>query len=224
MRNACNENPRCLPRFHNPDFDDPGYRGGGNQVLRAATLREMQRVHWVDPDWKTIWGLVFSVVQKDDTTWMRHGGGCPGYHTEFGILPTEDLGIVVLTDAIQSHVSLYARKAAAVLRPAVKAAIDAPDDQPVRDSEHGLYVGVYDSVWGREAIVRWQDSLAAVDLTSREIDVDDWILPLENIEGHVFRRVRPDDGSLGEEWVFAVDADGRVVSVTSHSNPSMRVR
>jgi CubicO group peptidase (beta-lactamase class C family) len=80
--------------------------GGGDRVLRAATLREMQRVHWVDPDWETTWGLGFSVLQRDDSTWVRHGGLCPGYATEFAILPKEELGIVVLTNAIRSNVKL----------------------------------------------------------------------------------------------------------------------
>ena len=79
-------------------------------------------------------------------------------------------------------------------------------------------------MWGREAIVRWKDGLAAVWLTSRAIDPDEWIAPLKHVEGHVFRRVRTDDDSLGEEWIFEVDKDGQVVSVTSHSNPSIRVR
>jgi len=197
---------------------------GGNKVLRAATLREMQRVHWVDPDWKTTWGLGFSVVKRDDTTWVRHGGGCPGYYTEFGILPKEELGIVVLTNAIRSNLSLYARKAAAVLGPAVKAASKGPAEEPERNPELDRYVGVYDSAWGREAIVRWKDGLAAVRLTSRAIDPDDWIAPLKHVDGPVFRRVRKDDDSLGEEWVFEVDEDGQVLSVTSHSNPSIRVR
>ncbi len=197
---------------------------GGDTVLRAATLREMQRVHWVDPDWETTWGLGFAVDQQDDVTWVGHSGGCPGYYTKFGLLPKEELGIVVLTDAIRSNVSLYARKAAAVLGPAVKAAMAKPNGLPARDPELDRFVGVYDSVWGREAIVRWKDSLAAVQLANRATDPDDWIMPLKHIEGHGFRRVRADDGSLGEEWVFEVDSEGRVVSVTSHSNPSIRVR
>ncbi|MBW2257047.1 MAG: serine hydrolase [Deltaproteobacteria bacterium] len=197
--------------------------GGGDRVLRAATLREMQRVHWVDPDWETTWGLGFSVVQRGDATWVRHGGLCPGYATEFAILPKEELGIVVLTNAIRSNVKLYARKAAAVLIPAVKVALDPSAEHPARDPDLKRYVGVYDSVWGREAIVLWKDGLAAVDLTSRETDPNDWIAPLKRIEGRVFRRVRPDDGSLGEEWVFEVDRDGHVTSVISHSNPMTRV-
>ena len=197
---------------------------GGNKVLRAATLREMQRVHWVDPDWETTWGLGFSVVKRDDKTWVRHGGGCPGYYTEFAVLPKEELGIVVLTNAIGSNHSLYARKAVAVLGPAVKAASKGSADQPERKPELDRYIGVYDTVWGRNAIVRWKDGLAAVWLSSRAIDPDDWIAPLKHVDGHVFRRVRTDDDSLGEEWVFEVDEDGQVVSVTAHSNPSIRVK
>ncbi len=197
---------------------------GGDQVLRASTLREMQRVHWVDPDWETTWGLGFNVSQRGDTTWVRHGGNCPGYYTEFGVLPKEELGIVVLTNAIGSDVVLYARKAAALLAPAVAAAAKGSAGLPPRDPELDRFAGVYDSVWGREAIVLWQDGLAAVELGNTAVDLDDWIQPLRRIEGNVFRRVRSDDGSLGEEWVFAVDADGHVVSVTSHSFPMMRVR
>jgi CubicO group peptidase (beta-lactamase class C family) len=196
---------------------------GGDQVLRAATLREMQRVHWVDPDWKTTWGLGFSVVERDGVTWVRHGGACPGYYSEFAILPKEELGIVVLADAIGADVGLYARKAVAVLAPAVKASA-CPEKPLPRDPDLERFVGVYDTVWGRDAIVRWGEGLAAVDLSSRELDPDDWIHPLKHIEGTTFRRVRSDDQSLGETWVFAVDADGRVLSVTSHSNPELRVR
>ena len=196
---------------------------GGDQVLRSATLREMQRVHWVDPDWKTTWGLGFSVVERGGVTWVRHGGACPGYYSEFAILPKEELGIVVLADAIGADVGLYARKAAAVLAPAVKAS-KCPEKAVQRDPDFDRFVGVYDSVWGRDAIVRWGEGLAAVDLSSRELDTDDWVHPLKHIEGTTFRRVRSDDQSLGETWVFAVDADGRVLSVTSHSNPELRVR
>jgi CubicO group peptidase (beta-lactamase class C family) len=196
----------------------------GDHVLKSATLREMQRVHWVDPDWKTTWGLGFSVVKRDDTTWARHGGGCPGYYTEFGVLPKEELGIVVLTNAIGSNHALYARKAAAVLAPAVKAASKGAEDLSERNPEFERYVGVYDTVWGREGVVRWKDGLAAVWLSSRAIDPEEWIAPLQHVEGHVFRRVRTDDESLGEEWVFEVNEDGQVISVTVHSNPALRVR
>jgi CubicO group peptidase (beta-lactamase class C family) len=36
---------------------------GGEEILRSSTLKEMQRVHWMDPDWELAWGLGFSVRQ-----------------------------------------------------------------------------------------------------------------------------------------------------------------
>ena len=51
---------------------------GGKDVIAASTLREMQHVHWMDPDWKTSWGLGFSVWRYGDTTMVGHGGSCPG--------------------------------------------------------------------------------------------------------------------------------------------------
>ena len=131
---------------------------------------------------------------------------------------------MVLTNAIGSNHALYARKAVAVLAPAAKAASKGSEDRPEPNPEFDRYVGVYDTVWGREAVVRWKEGLAAVWLSSRAIDLDDWIAPLKHVEGHVFRRVRTDDDSLGEEWVFEVGDDGQVVSVTVHSNPAIRVR
>ena len=38
---------------------------GGDQVLRGSTLREMQRVHWLDPDWTQAWGLGFNAHDCD---------------------------------------------------------------------------------------------------------------------------------------------------------------
>jgi CubicO group peptidase (beta-lactamase class C family) len=197
---------------------------GGDEVLRAATLREMQRVHWVDPDWKTTWGLGFSVVQRDDTTWARHGGGCPGYYSEFAVLPEKNLGLVVLSNAIGTDVGLYARKAAALLEPAVTATATGAEPPVERGPASQRFIGVYDSIWGRIAVVAWKGGLAVMDLDSRAVELEEWIDPLRHVDGTVFRRVRADDGSLGETWTFAVDDSGRVVSVTAHSLPWIRVR
>jgi hypothetical protein len=63
--------------------------GDGDQVLSANTLREMQRVHWVDPDWEVHWGLGFSVWRSNDKTFVGHGGGCPGFRSHL-LLQTDD--------------------------------------------------------------------------------------------------------------------------------------
>ncbi|MDZ7768161.1 MAG: serine hydrolase domain-containing protein [Woeseiaceae bacterium] len=73
--------------------------GGDESVLDANTHREMQRVHWVDPDWEVTWGLGFNVRRADDETVVGHSGGCPGYITQFALLPKHRLAVIALTNA-----------------------------------------------------------------------------------------------------------------------------
>ncbi len=62
---------------------------GGTEILKSSTLKEMHRVQWADPDWKTYWGLGFSVSQQDGITIVGHGGSCPGYRTTLQLDPKE---------------------------------------------------------------------------------------------------------------------------------------
>jgi len=84
---------------------------GGSEVLRASTLREMQRVQWVDPDWKTTWGLGFEVSHEKDHTFVGHGGLCPGYRTQIRLEPKTNIAVIVLSNAIGTEVGLYTDRA-----------------------------------------------------------------------------------------------------------------
>ena len=48
------------------------------EVLSPNTLREMHRVHWIDPDFATPWGLGFAVWRDKEKTFVGHGGSVPG--------------------------------------------------------------------------------------------------------------------------------------------------
>lgn len=196
---------------------------GGSEVLRAATLREMQRVHWVDPDWETTYGLGFYVARSGETTLIEHGGACPGYFSQVAIEPKSKLGIVVLSNAIGTEVDLYVEQAVAMIGPAVKAARDDPEDLPERDPELDRYVGIYaDTDWGQVAVVRWKDGLAMLSLSTRSPAKG--LSKLKKTGEHTFRRIRKDDESLGETVVFEVDEDGAVTRFIQHSNWSLKVR
>jgi len=196
--------------------------GGGDEVLRASTLREMQRVHWVDPDWKTTWGLGFSVSRSGDRTFARHGGGCPGYYTEFRLEPKTKIGVIVLTNSIGSEVGLYAAEGFDLVAPAISQALDDPDGAPERDPGLDRYTGVYDSIWGQWAVVRWEEGLAALWLKNR--DIKDAFIQLRRTGEHTFRTVRKDDESPGEAFVFEVAEDGTVLRFRRHSNVYPKVR
>ena len=51
-----------LARFAMLQFRDGP--AGGAQILRGSTLREMQRVHWLEPDWAAGWGLGFRINDR----------------------------------------------------------------------------------------------------------------------------------------------------------------
>ena len=71
-------------------------RTGQADVLKASTLREMQRVQFIDTDWKTSRGLGFSIIRKDDRTYVGHNGECPGYQTGLLLRPQDETAVVVM--------------------------------------------------------------------------------------------------------------------------------
>ncbi len=66
-----------LARFAQLQFRDGP--ATAHQILRGSTLREMQRVHWLEPDWQAGWGLGFRIERKNHKTYIRHGGAVRGY-------------------------------------------------------------------------------------------------------------------------------------------------
>jgi hypothetical protein len=195
---------------------------GDGDLLRASTLREMQRVHWIDPDWETTWGLGFSVVREGDRTFARHGGGCPGYYTEFRLEPKTKMGAIVLTSTIGSSPGLYAARAFELVGPAVADALDSPDDAPERGFDSEIYAGVYGSIWGQTAVVPWKEGLAMLGLGTS--DPASNMERLRHVGEHTFRLVRDDDESLGEAIEFEIGADGQATRFRRHSIWQERVR
>lgn len=197
--------------------------GDGSEVLRASTLREMHRVQWVDPDWKTTRGLGFAVTRDRDRTFVGHGGLCPGYRTLIRLEPKSRIAVIVLSNAIGTDVELYTAKAFDLVRPAVEKALKEPGAAKERDPALDRYTGVYDSIYGQSAIVRWEDGLAEVSLGTRE--PKETLARLKKTGEHAFRRVREDEeGQLGEEFVFELAADGTVTRYKQHSNWYRKVR
>jgi len=173
----------------------------------------MQRVQWVDQDFEMTWGLGFSVRREGGRTFARHGGGCPGYYTEFRLEPASKIGVIVLTNAIGSTPGDYAAQAFEVIAPAIEQAL-AADETVERDDRFDAYTGAYASIWGQTLVVPWEDGLAMLALeTSSPAQA---IEPLRHVEGHEFRRVR-DDGSFGESVRFVMDDNGVAQRLNRHS-------
>ena len=197
---------------------------GGDEVLAASTLREMHRVHWVDPDFETMWGLGFAVSQRDGERTVGHGGSCPGFRSTLQLLPDRKLAGVVMINAQGTNPNQVWAQMAKVLGPALATVADDPGGAPDRSAGLAEFEGLYESGWGETAVLRWNGSLAALRLPVG--DPLDALVELEREEGgngDMFRRVR-DDGELGEAYVFDRGADGRIARLSVHGNFSLKTR
>lgn len=211
--------------------------GSTPEVLHPHTLREMQRVHYVDPEWNTFWGLGFSIARTDNRTFVGHGGSCPGYRTQLHMNMDDEIGAVFLANASGVNTGKYVRGMYDLVAPAVRAAAKRQDSATVAAASSSRsagsngaadrvdlddYLGRYDGQpWGGEtAVVRWEGGLALLNLPTD--NPRRALAKLRHVEGDTFRRVRSDD-ELAEAIVFERDAAGRVSGFRQHGNLSRRL-
>lgn len=191
---------------------------GKTEILKASTLKEMHRVQWMDPDWKTSWGLGFAVSQSDGKTYVGHGGSCPGYRTTLSIDPKEKMAYVVMINAGGDSPERFATQIRNILGKAAKEKAPKSDSLNLQQ-----YAGRYNSQpWSSETqVIPWYGKLAVVGFPANS--PSEGITQLRHVKGDVFRRVRSDD-TLGEEIVFEKDASGKVTGYVQHSNRYVKLK
>jgi CubicO group peptidase (beta-lactamase class C family) len=196
---------------------------GGSEILKATTLREMQRVHWVEPDFQTTWGLGFVVWRNDSKIFVGHGGSCPGYRTALLEMPDEKVATVFMANANGVESDRFAQRLYDIVGPAIRAAVKEPGKGKTPDAELRRYAGTYsEAPWGGEvAVLPWEEGLAMLDLPTMDPVKD--LVKLKKTGEHTFRRIRKDE-SLGEEIVFEMGPDARPARFKHHSNYAPRVR
>lgn len=197
-------------------------------VLSTNTLREMQRVHWMDPDFGSPWGLGFTVWRDSNKTFVGHGGSCPGFRAQLTMNTAERVAVIVMANAQGVNTGNLALQAYHIVGPQLKAAADrsskgAEEKPKTPPASYERYKGTYATGFaGEVAFVPWKDGLASFGLPTADPmgGLTEW----KKAEGeHAFRRVRKDE-SLAETIVFQVGPDGRVSGLTWHNNNYRRVK
>lgn len=235
-----------LARFASWQFRLTGDR---EEVLHAHTLDEMHRVHYVDPDFDTFWGLGFSISRRDDKTFVGHGGSCPGFRSQLQLQTDEKIATIFMANAMVSAGKftrgLYDLVAEAIVAAADDDADHAEDgdanhaedgdagahaEPPAEAAGHAViddgdlddYLGTYSAQpWGSEtAAVRWKGGLALMGLPTD--DPAEALQRLGHDEGDVFYVIRSDD-ERGHDVIFHRDAEGNVESFSQHGNFSRKV-
>lgn len=203
-----------LTRFAMLQFRDGP--AGGAQILHGSTLREMQRVHWLEPDWEAGWGLGFRVMRTRGKTYVGHGGALRGYRTIIHLCPADRIGVVVLTNADDGNPLQFADKAFQWVAPAIVKAVTPPAPaSPPAGWER--YAGRYRSPWADVQVLVVEGRLAMIDpsLPDPMLGVT-WLQPVSE---HTFRgETKNGFGNHGEPVVFALAADGRVARLKIGEN------
>ena len=201
-----------LARFASWQFRLLG--GEREEVLQANTLREMQRVQWLDWDWGTARGLAFGVYRIGDRTLTGHGGDCPGFNTRLFLDPISRYAVITMANRNNVNVDGYAAKIFDIME-----AGGTPEEMPDAETDTSIdlepYLGNYDiRPWGGEDMVfRWKGGLAIVNLPT--MDPLGNLVRLRHVEGDRFRTIRSDDQD-GHEIRFRRDADGKVTHMLVH--------
>jgi len=210
----------------------------GTEVLHPHTLDEMHRVHYVDPEFDTYWGLGFSVNRRNGETFVGHGGSCPGFRSQLVLQKDRKVGVAFMANTMVSA-GTYAYGIYDLMAEALEGAAEDEGEETTAaaggDAGAGRnpsgsmtlelddYVGTYSSQpWGQEtAVVLWQGKLALLSLPT--LDPRGALETVEHREGDVFHFVL-DDGEAGPDLVFERGPDGAVTGYRVHGNLSPRVR
>ena len=190
---------------------------GGAQILKGATLREMHRVHWLRDDWKSGWGLGFSVRRVGEQTRVGHGGSLPGHRTQVELAHDIKLGVIVLTNANDGDPLRYVDQAFKLLTPAVTHAVEEAKPESKPDSAWKKYEGIY--TWKHSDI---QIAVLDGELTMISPESESaWEsrVKLEPAGPDRFKMVaKTGYGAGGEQIRFEIDAEGRVTRVSTANN------
>lgn len=181
-------------------------QSGQPELLRASTLREMHRVHYITPDRRTSWGLGFAVYQMDGRELVGHGGSCPGYRSSLLIDPSAQMAVAVAINAMDDS-TVLARAVGALVAVRLATSAFEPPQSGVVDLRD--YVGIYNGQpWGADfAMLPWAGGLVGIEAGSRgPFDTMDRFKPL----GDDRFRVVTSSGEERDIVTFHRDASGKV--------------
>jgi CubicO group peptidase (beta-lactamase class C family) len=198
---------------------------GQTEVLRAATLKEMQRVQWVQPDWKSAWGLGFEVFHTEARDLIGHSGGYPGYRTATYMSPVEEVGVIVFTNALDAEPypgdpRSISERIFEWVAPAISRAVEGESVEPP-DPSWSRLEGTYRSHWGDFHVLALDGTLALINPLLPDPKTS--VLTLKPVTKTSFRLDGKGFGPLGELVVFEAGPDERSDSVRIGENRYVRV-
>lgn len=194
-------------------------KNGGTEIIKASTLREMQQVQYLDPNWKTAWGFGFTLSYIDGKTFVSHGGYCPGFQTLLMMNPKDEVAFIIMINAQGTDPNRYFQGMRSIL---TKAADDKLSDK-IENKKLQEYCGLYhNEPWGSEMVVTpWGNNLALLFLPCDNPKMSFTVIKPRT--GDTFVRIR-ENGEDGEDVIFERNKEGKVYKVWRHSNYRIKMK
>ncbi len=183
------------------------------EVLKPSTIRQMHNVHWTNPDWSTTWGLGFRVYQgPGGSTWVGHGGSCPGYRSTLEIDLKKKRAYAVMINASGTNPMKYVRGIHSILEK-----VKTMDEVDTSEKDLKDYVGYYSTQpwWSEQYVTTWAGNLVSIDLPTDE--PAESMTFFKHLEGDIFQRIRK-NGEPGETLTFIRGTTGEITHCESHGN------
>ena len=203
---------------------------GGEEILKATTLKNMQRIHWIGPDFEPPgWGLAFATRRFGKKTLWGHGGYCPGARTAFSMRLPDKTAYIMMATANDISPGNYVKMMFDFVNAAVTKVYGA-DEGTKSESANEVASGDVDlsEYEGHYAVTNydWDSYIGLGDgeLFSIALYGDNVVSNMQTFvhdKGDIFYRKR-DDGSRGEPVIFERNADGKVSAVVQHSYRSLK--
>lgn len=133
-----------------------------SEVLSPHSLRDMHRIHWLEPSWSEGYGLGSMQYKLGDWSISGHAGGYPGYLTGFTMCREHKLALIVLTNALGSAPPEYINQGYKLVLPEIIKATEAAKPEP--NPAWQVYLGEYFHDWGYEKVILRGGQLQIVSL------------------------------------------------------------
>jgi len=191
---------------------------GGNQILKPSTLKEMQRVHWLQPSWTSGWGLGFSIRKYGSRTLVGHGGWVAGNRTQIYFCPKEKIGVIVMSNCEDGSPSMFARKIFDLIVPAINKVLKPEIKKAQPDPTWQKYIGKYQDPTNWESSIMILNNelvLYGFDYPPED-NPESAIINLTPEGKHTFRMTGKNGN--GELLVFQMDKKGEVKRIKKGEN------
>ncbi|MBN2356647.1 beta-lactamase family protein [candidate division KSB1 bacterium] len=208
-------NVQDLARYISAHLGD----GKKNQpILSIYSLREMHRVHWLNPEWESGRGLGFYLRKRSDRTLIGHGGWVAGYKSHIVFCHNDKIGVIVLSNCADAVPTTFAYRIYEELAPLILKLKRPPAATTQASDDWDKYIGDYEDLCGWQAkVMRLNDKLVLYQYDYPANDAPrDGLIELVPEGAQLFRMSAA--GGNGETVRFELDDRGRVARLWKGEN------